>query len=138
MISQSTPTVKNKWPFFSLKFFVVEKYMVQPKSISQFRFVFGDHPLLPVEPPKVDSRIFMRAQDIFEKSLVKIFLFYIPGYCLVGGQTKVGSQSGIIILIPSYTIGRMKVQCGFQVLRMKPADKFRWFGNRTRDTCGVG
>ena len=34
MITQPTPTMKDKRPIFCLQFFIVEKHMIQPKSIT--------------------------------------------------------------------------------------------------------
>ena len=134
MVAQSAPAVEDEGTVLALQLLVVEEDMVQPEGVAQVGFVLGNHPLLPVDPPEIDTDILVRAQNVLEEGFVEILVLDIPADGTVGiGQAvgrdvgiavgQVGIQSLVVILFRENTIGRVQVERRVEVLLVQPGDK---------------
>ena len=113
MASQSAPAVIDyRTKMGTVAAHVLKEDMVAPESLAQPGHVFYSKMLLPVEPPKIHSSLFMHGNDVLEQGFIEVIVLNLPrdGFAIRRVIAQVRLHGLIVILVSAHTIGRMEIK----------------------------
>ena len=133
VVAQSAPTVVEHRARVAVALHVGECCIVDPPGVAEVGELLVVAPLLPVEPPEVDTVLLHRVQHLLVPALHEVLVGCCPLYILLRGRVNAHPlrHHRVAVLVGLDAVGRVQVERGLQVLLLSPLQETLWRGEET-------